>query len=490
MVIRYKLIRLQRTLTSSEYRVFISDYQSHLRFARNLSRQLRERLLSIDEKHGEVEWNRRMDELAVMVMYWAIDVIEKWMDDRDEKRSLYHQQQMAVQYDTMISDIVRSNIVNISSMCSTADSLTELLDDLQDIDNILKIAKSKGDIDQTSERTLDFDISKSKGDLDRTLEWLQYTGEETGLDDATSSNVISGSFSEQDRDKHPPLDDIDVNEFLSDDLASNSLPDLAVERIEDYLNEDCDAEVVDKPSLFDIIDCDVMSRLYRSMHGLDSCCSLESPSCMLSSLLLYDKLHEIENTSVTMGNSQQSNEEPHKETMRELNVEAPSSDDAHISEMATSGELSLEPAPPRHGEPATPCHGPQAMMSIEVYIDEANPNVPDQVFHAEGEDDGIYGADIWLTNPIGRHAAMLLGEQDARAKLCDWRKIRGGAPARGGCQTVFGGDQSVAGGDQINVGEAHSSGAELGSWMYGEDQEEFSFLRLLNDDSDPVPANM
>ena len=58
---------------------------------------------------------------------------------------------------------------------------------------------------------------------------------------------------------------------------------------------DCRQTVDDVPlpgvwSVPDVILAETAGHVYRLLHGLERCCSLDSPSCVLTGLVVYDRL--------------------------------------------------------------------------------------------------------------------------------------------------------------------------------------------------------
>ena len=281
-IIRYKLRTLQRRLAPEDYAALTHLFHGNLRLAAadhppvdtrdSATSPRRPAQSAADVCRG------KMETLARQVMFSTVLVVESRLEEVLARRRAYVTQQTVIQYHALLSSLIHhagefeGGHPDDDQGCFSA-RLDQLLHDLADVDRGL--SGSDGD---WSERDRDAVVAMSS---ELSLGWFA----------GSTSMSVAGQ-----RIVVPNVVDLCCQKLLLYHAAmSPCVTQLSVVDVEEQLNITQASPDVDEPpstacSVPDIILTETAGHVYRLHHGLERCCGLDSPSCVLSGLVLYDRL--------------------------------------------------------------------------------------------------------------------------------------------------------------------------------------------------------
>jgi len=212
-------------------------------------------------------------------MFSTVRGVESRLDEIVARRRAYVAQQTVLHYHALLSSLIQRSAD--SELCHRYDDegcstrLEQLLQDLADIDRCLDSAD--GDDHGWSDRDRDRDAVVAMA-AELSLGWFA----------GSTTLCVAGQ-----RTVVPNVADLCYQKLLLHDAAmSPSVKQLTVFDVDEQLNSTSNFE---QPlpaawSVPDVILAETAGHVYRLLHGLERCCSLDSPSCVLTGLVVYDRL--------------------------------------------------------------------------------------------------------------------------------------------------------------------------------------------------------
>jgi len=257
-IIRRKLRGLQRRLHPEDYASL-----AHL-FRRNL-RQAADRPAPRRTAQSAVET------LARRVMFATVLGVESRLEEIVARRGACVAQQTSIEYQALLCGLIHHGgelepFQPDDQDCFSA-RLDQLLRDLADIDPCLDSGDSPRDFDRDAVLAMAAELS---------LGWLSGS---TTLYVAGQQTIV------------PNVTDIRYQKLLLYDAAvSPCVTPLSVYDVEELLDSSQNVEQPAVWSVSDVVLAETAGHVYRLLHGLERCCSLDSPSCVLTGLVVYDRL--------------------------------------------------------------------------------------------------------------------------------------------------------------------------------------------------------
>ena len=285
-IIRHKLRALQRRLAPEDYATLTHLFRDNLRLAAadhpppgtrdSASSPRRPSQSAADVCRG------RMEALARRVMFATVRGVESRLDEILARRRAYVAQQTVIQYHALLSSLIHhagefesGHPEDGQGYCSAR--LDQLLHDLADVDR--GVCSSDGHCGGWSEPDRDAVLAMAS---ELSLGWFAGS---TNLSVAGQQIVV------------PNVVDMCCQKLLLYSATmSPCVTQLSVLDVDEQLNITHASSDVDEPPrasawpVSDIILAETAGHVYRLHHGLERCCGLDSPSCVLSGLVLYDRL--------------------------------------------------------------------------------------------------------------------------------------------------------------------------------------------------------
>lgn len=433
--INAKLRYLQRNLTVPQYQKFIEEFYRRLMESEK-SNTLNGRF------RDDAEEEPKYFENTLKVMQTLIQDHEKNLTFCKCEQRAVKRRRFMERYDRLIEQVMQG-CENISFGNVKSEVLTELLSDLED----MEVWNTTG--------------SKVTGS--------DLTMEENAKIDALANTLSLGMHAfigtDAPEDTLPRIEESFYQKFLLYEMSCQSnLFLLPVEDIDKCLNESCTyPEIVSLheeqlsailPS--DVFLMDAFSRILRQMSGVEACCELNSPSCILSDLLIASKLQQFENAALWNTESVVSgrhNEEPLTKGMNMLQT-------INKSAGGTADFLS------NISRPST--------SFTEVMHSGMESSQSEYCLLPDPDLDGIFGVDTWLTNPIVDqfpiHQEISTSSLEDISISCTEHM----------CQMVTNSFSLQNRNPCLQNLQAHPS-SYLGPWAFQEHGDDLSFLSILQD---------
>ena len=106
----------------------------------------------------------------------------------------------------------------------------------------------------------------------------------------------------------PAIDNDHLEKYVLRDANRSDLPSISSKSVTNFFDDALDSDAIPEDltsvsstsstamgSAYQEILNDVTSCVYRAEHGIEKCCELDSPSCVLSGLLVASKIRREEN---------------------------------------------------------------------------------------------------------------------------------------------------------------------------------------------------
>lgn len=280
-IIRRKLRALQRRLDPEDYASLAHLFRDNLRLATDhqspsandsATPTRRAAQSAVDACRG------RMETLARRVMFSTVLGMESRLEEIVARRRAYVAQQAMLQYHVLLNGLIHHGAADFEAFHHDDDEdcfstrLDQLLRDLADIDSCLNNVDGDLDLDRDAVMTLAAELS---------LGWWS----------GTTTLCVAGQ-----RTVVPNVTDVCYQKLLLYDAAvSPYVRQLSVYDVDELLDNIKTSSGVEQPlpavwSVPDVILAETAGHVYRLLHGLEKCCSLDSPSCVLTGLIVYDRL--------------------------------------------------------------------------------------------------------------------------------------------------------------------------------------------------------
>jgi len=274
-IIRYKLRALQRRLADEDYAALAHLFRHNLRQAAvrpppTVGRRAAK--AAVDACVGQ------METLARRVMFSTVLGMESRLRQTVSRRRAFVAQQTAIHYHDLVSGLIHHGS---AAEVETGDHddgcfssrLDQLLRDLADID--LCQGGGSDTAAGLSDRDRDAMVAMT---AELSLGWLAGS---TTLQVAGQRTVV------------PNVSDLRYQKLLLYGAAlSPSVTPLSASDVDELLVNCQTSCYIEHPPLPvpDVILAELGGHVYRLLHGLERCCGLDSPSCVLSGLVVYDRL--------------------------------------------------------------------------------------------------------------------------------------------------------------------------------------------------------
>jgi len=276
-IIRHKLRALQRRLAPEDYAALTHLFRDNLRLAADHPPPGTSPRQAADANRGT------MESLARRVMFTTVRGVESCVQAIQARRRASVAQQTVIQYHALLSALINHAVdsevlrpIDDDEDCFSL-HLDQLLQDLADVDRGLSDGgdcAGWSDGDQKAVLAMATELS---------LGWFAGS---TTLSLAGQPTVV------------PNVVDLCCQKMLlySATMSPSVVPLSVVDVDEQLMNiSQASGTYTDQPSppgwsVANIILAETAGNVYRLRHGLERCCGLDSPSCVLSGLVVYDRL--------------------------------------------------------------------------------------------------------------------------------------------------------------------------------------------------------
>ena len=277
-IIRHRLRGLQRRLAPEDYAALTHLFRDNLRrVAADDQATAPQRRSTQSPPAVDAASRGRMETLARRVMFSTVLGLESRLTDIVARRRAYVAQQTDLRYDALLSGIILGDDDEASratdddrGSCYHSARLDQLLRDLADIEGGGD-GSAWGDRDREAVVTLAGELS---------VGWLAGS---TTLYVAGEPTVV------------PNVAHLRYQKLLLYGAASSpGVTQLSASDVDEQLDGSITDRELPTPaagwSLADEVLSETAGHVYRLVHGLERCCGLDAPSCVLSGLLVYDRL--------------------------------------------------------------------------------------------------------------------------------------------------------------------------------------------------------
>jgi len=287
-IIRHKLRALQRRLAPEDYASLTHLFRDNLRLAADhpppgtrdsTTSPRRAAQSAADVCRG------KMETLARQVMFATVRGMESRLGEIVARRRAYLTHQTILQYHALLYSLIHH--AGDAEVCDPdpdddegcfSTGLDQLLRDLADID---QCRSADGDDPGWSDHDRNAVLAMA---AELSLGWF-----------AGSTTLCVGGQ----RAVVPNVADLCYQKLLLYNAAvSPHVTQLSVLDVDEQLNNIQTSSDVEQPlpaawSVSNIILAETAGHVYRLLHGLERCCSLASPSCVLTGFILYDRLCQL-----------------------------------------------------------------------------------------------------------------------------------------------------------------------------------------------------
>ena len=281
-IIRHRLRSLQRRLAPEDYAAVTHLFRHNLRLAsdsRDSATSPRRAAQSADACRG------RMETLARRVMFSTVHEMQSQLEEIVSRRRAFLAQQTVLQYHALISSLIHSAADSeVYHPDSDEDCFSARLDQrLRDLDEI--------------DACLDSAEGGDSGWSDRDGEAV------TTITDELSRGWFAGSttvYVAEQPTAIPNVVDLCYQKLLLYNASmSPCVTQLSVYDVDEQLNNTQESSDIEYSlpalcSVADVVLAETGGHVYRLLHGLERCCSLDSPSCVLTGLVVYDRLCRLQ----------------------------------------------------------------------------------------------------------------------------------------------------------------------------------------------------
>lgn len=288
-VLKQKLCYFQRHLSQYHYDHFLQGYITSFRssvdninYRKGRQKTSAPKDMTIDESH--------LDSVARRLLYIKMKDLQPFVDEvRQHKQFIRHERHQG-KLESLVWKLIRGDPVYFNNDCPSQ-QLTELMDAVMNVEN-----KS------TNQGVMQRNMGDCRGHVHCSCSNQIEESQVRAIQRQLESNKTSATreFIIDNESIHVP--DISTDNELNSGLLSsvgqlNNMPDLH-EGLEDYL-ETLETLPVEADASINAHQVDVKGPLdeaceaiYRHVNGLESCCELESPSCILSSIMVDELMAE------------------------------------------------------------------------------------------------------------------------------------------------------------------------------------------------------
>lgn len=442
--VKMKLKYLQQNLSRFQYQKFINEFQ--LRLAES-------------QQNGEdpqnfytQQWNDgdknihqlKFSETAVKIMQKLIQDQEKTLKfARYEHKAAKHRRMLQT-HEFLVSEMVQ-DAGNWILEDVKSDLLTEILSDLEELEEDQSLPCAKEDARA-------YDPSDDEAKLKVR---------------ALAKSLSSGTFTMMagaEEDSLPNVGDVFYQKLLLYEASCQpSLHQLHVEDVEDCFNGSSSIldEAGDKylsllPS--DIFLMDALSRVFRQLGGVEPCCDLNCPSCILTDLLIASRLQNLESGM----QSDECNQNVELQTKIAEDHDSDQNGRLDASQFVFNREFNDSYINSGGG--------------LLLYESETSKSHSDHYLVPDSELEGIFGVDTWLTAPIVRCPLRAMPTESRAVLEC-----------QAGCEPL--GSPALLGIGTAGLQNIHANScSDLGAWAFQDQDEEFSFMQVLHDSAETISA--
>ena len=273
------LIDTQRRLPRRQYHLLMREYAASFRSAREQLAQAAGGGGGRQAQCSRQSWLRSTDGVARRLLYVKLKEAAPIARRILRNRRAARRRQMAALYRAVVSDLIEGrdpygDVSDTRDVTSTHPS-PRLTETLADLDDILTAddAPAVGVDDDESAR-----VASEK--IDAICKDLQGGGLSTNL-------VIGDSIV-------PNVTNVYYEKRVLFDSRHSLLTPISVDDVDDFFERNAspapDDVTVTSYSAAELVLAHAQAALYRDVFGLDRCCALNDPSCILSDLLIIDKL--------------------------------------------------------------------------------------------------------------------------------------------------------------------------------------------------------
>lgn len=443
--VKLKLKYLQQNLSRFQYQKFINEFQMRLAESQQNTEDAQQFYIQPWSDGDKNTQQQKFSETALKVMQKLIQDQEKTLKfARYEHKAVKHRRMLQT-YDFLISEMAQD-----AGNCFLGDVkselLTEILSDLEELEEDQKMPCPKEDTRASDHSDVEEKLKVS----------------------ALAKSLSSGTFTMMagaEEDSLPNVGDVFYQKVLLYEASCQpNLHQLHAEDVEDCING-CSSileEASEKhlhllPS--DIFLMDALSRVFRQLGGVEPCCDLNCPSCILTDLLIASKLQQLESG---------------------LQVDESNLNAEHQMKLAEDHDSHQNGRPDASQYVFNRGFNDAYINSgggLLVYESETSKCHSDHYLVPDSELDGIFGVDTWLTAPIVRCPIQALPTES-----CAVLENQVGCEPLG-CPALL--DIGAVGLQNIHA----NSCSDLGAWAFQEDQdEEFSFMQVLHDSAETISA--
>jgi hypothetical protein len=373
-IIQHKLWSLRRRLFATDYRRLGHFICTHLLPAVVAADISSERLqlpcpaqCCKTDRVDNIDTWQKIEERGRLALYSAVEELEANVSSIVAGRLMSLQRQAILQYQCLLASMVSDPTYASATFNDwlVSRSLDQLLDDLQTCDEV----SSTSDDDR---RCTDADRA-AIGALEKELSDGWFAGSTVLSVDGKEirvPNIPSSSYQKI---------------LLLEACLKPTIAQLFPDDIEPYLKNDCaictqdeilscGASADHSLSASDVLLVEAAGHVYRLIHGIELCCGLDSPSCVLSTLLVISMMDRMKRTD---------------------HLSFAGADDTDVTAAA-----------------GTSSSGTQTTLLFQSWSDEevlkgrvtvdAETCAAHEAIKLDScqNDDGIFGVDTWLTSPI------------------------------------------------------------------------------------------
>lgn len=442
--VKTKLKHLQQNLSRFQYQKFINEFQMRLAESQLHTEGAQNVHIQQWADGDKIARQQKFSETALVIMQKLIQEQEKTLKFARYEHKAVRNRRMLQAYEFLISEMVQGTgncfLEDVSS-----ELLTEILSDLEELEEDQQMPCANEDRLDSDKP----DVGENKPDVD---EKILKVG---ALAKSLSSGTFAAAAAGTEEDGLPNVEDLFYQKVLLYEASCQpSLHQLHVEDVEDCING-CSSILEDTSDKYqpllpsDIFLMDALSRVFRQLGGVEPCCDLNCPSCILTDLLIATKLQQHESGLQQVDECNENAE-----------LQMKSSED-HDSEQNSRPQFVSNDAYVNPGGGLLP-----------VYKSETSRSHSDHYLVPDSELDGIYGVDTWLTAPIVRCPLKMLPAESCAI-----------LENQTGCETL--GSPALLDISAVGLQNSHANScSDLGAWAFQE--EEFGFMQVLHDNAETI----
>lgn len=376
-IIQHKLWSLQRRMFATDYRRLGRFVCSHLLPAVVADDISSERLqvacpaqcCKTEKASGTDAW-QKIEERGRLALYDAVEELEANVTSIVAGRLLALQRQVVLQYQCLLTNIITdpTNTFSVLNDLPVSRSLDRALEDLDTYEKDAIKADDKpwrySEVDRAAIDALERELSNG---------WfagstvLSVEGQ-----DVLVPNIACASYQKlllHEASLKPTVTQLfpdDIETLLKNDHNANTIS----------VTSSCGAAINAETapvSASELMFLEAAGQVYRLIHGIELCCGLDSPSCVLSTLLIIDK----------------------QDQLKHIGQKFYGAGDTHLPAVIESSSSGVQTTL------LSQSWSDEEMLRGRVTMDaETCAAYESMKLGSCQKDDGIFGTDTWLTSPI------------------------------------------------------------------------------------------